>query len=120
MLAASRRQAGDQSQAEFSAYCSEKGFTPECAEAMYSYLQGLISVKGFPIQLSDELYQAGLQISRDDIDEIAEDLAAICRCKVRWDRNAEPINDPTVRDLINLIAEWRGAKVWIPYDDGDV
>lgn len=111
-VAADRGRLGDPGRAELFDYCSLNGLPPGMTQDVYDYLQRYISggVEAFPIRLDDKLYSGGLWIDRGEIDTIIEDLAGICKCKVQWNLDAAPGRHPTVRDLVDLILEWRGCK----------
>lgn len=106
-LASSRRRAGDPGRSEFFAYCCERGLSPGSAQQVYDCLQRFIPAPdgGFPVQLGDQLFRC-LEIDRDEIDTVAEDLARICRRKVQWGPDAVPITELTVRDLLDFVLGW--------------
>jgi hypothetical protein len=108
-LADSRIRGGEAGGADFVAYCSENGLHRDAIRQAYHYLQGCVDTEDFPIRLDDALC-GQLKIDRDEIEDIVIDLARICGCGVQWDEDALSLDEPTVRDLLDLVIEWRGCK----------
>ena len=100
-MARLRQRQGGTGSTAFFAYLQDHGLSVEQSQMVYRYFQDCLpNIKGFPVELDDQLGHV-LGICGPDVDNTILDIAAMIRCRVA--EEAEFSCPQTVRDVLDVV-----------------